>query len=196
MLPAIINTIIIVVISLLCSAPIAILGAIYLQEYAKPDSWFVGTINMASETLAGIPSIVYGLFGFIVFVIYVFDNTFTMLAGAFTLSIMVLPLILRNTQEALKCVPETYKEAGFGLGAPKLVVLFRIILPCAVSGVLSGVILSIGRIISERCCAALYIRECGASGGGYGFLDGHLVCICINYLMKGFISIKPPQVRW
>ena len=117
MLPAIINTIIIVVISLLCSAPIAILGAIYLQEYAKPDSWFVGTINMASETLAGIPSIVYGLFGFIVFVIYVFDNTFTMLA--------------------------------------KLVVLFRIILPCAVSGVLSGVILSIGRIISESA-ALLY----------------------------------------
>lgn len=155
MLPAIINTIIIVLLSLLCSAPIAILGAIYLQEYAKPNSWFVSTINMASETLAGIPSIVYGLFGFIVFVIYVFDNTFTMLAGAFTLSIMVLPLILRNTQEALKCVPETYKEAGFGLGAPKLVVLFRIVLPCAVSGVLSGVILSIGRIISESA-ALLY----------------------------------------
>ncbi len=154
MLPSIINTASMVVLSLIISAPVAVLGAIYLQEYARSDSYFVVSIGMASETLAGIPSIVYGIFGFLVFVMHA-SGTFTMIAGAMTLSIMVLPLILRNTQEALKCVPQTYKEAGFGLGAGKLVVLFRIILPCAVSGVLSGVILAIGRIVGESA-ALLY----------------------------------------
>lgn len=188
MLPALINTITIVALSLLCSAPVAILGAVYLQEYAKSDSWIVGAINLAAETLAGIPSIVYGLFGFIVFVMYAFDNTYTMLAGAFTLSIMVLPLILRNTQEALKCVPVSYKEAGFGLGAPKLVVLFKIILPCAMSGVLAGVILAIGRIISE---SAALLYTAGSVAQVAGALDsGRTLSVHLYQLLNEGLYIE------
>lgn len=154
MLPSIINTLSMVLLSLLIATPIAIFGAIYLQEYARSDSYLVFIIGMAAETLAGIPSIVYGLFGFLAFVIYA-GMGYSMLAGALTLSIMVLPFILRNTQEALKCVPLTYKEAGLALGARQLAVLFRIILPCAISGILSGVILSVGRIVGESA-ALLY----------------------------------------
>ncbi len=154
MTPAIINTFSMVIVSLAIAAPIAILGAIYLNEYAKPNSLSVATIGIAAETLVGIPSIVYGLFGFLAFVLYC-GMGFSFLAGTLSLSIMVLPLILRNTQEALKSVPLTYKEGSFGLGAGKLRTIFRVVLPCAISGILAGVILGIGRIVGESA-ALLY----------------------------------------
>lgn len=154
MMPAIINTITMVLLSLLIATPVAIFGAIFLEEYANSQSRIVRLIVVAAETLTGIPSIVYGLFGYLAFVIY-FGLGLSFLAGALTLAIMVLPLILRNTQEAIKAVPLLYKEASFGLGAGKLRTIFVIILPCAISGILAGIILSVGRIIGESA-ALLY----------------------------------------
>ena len=143
----IINTLYIVVITLLIATPIGVGSAVYLNEYAKPGK-IVRLIVFTTETLSGIPSIVYGLFGMLFFV-----NTlkwgFSVLAGAFTLSIMILPLIMRQTEEALKAVPDSYREASFGLGAGKLRTIFTIVLPSAVPGILAGVILAIGRIVGE-----------------------------------------------
>lgn len=154
MLPAIINTLSMVALSLLIATPIAIFGAIFLQEYANANSRIIKLIVIAAETLTGIPSIVYGLFGYLAFVIY-FGLGLSLISGALTLSIMVLPLILRNTQESLKAVPLMYKEASFALGARRLRTIFVVILPCAISGILAGIILSVGRIVGESA-ALLY----------------------------------------
>lgn len=148
MLPAIINTIIIAACSLVISVPLGIFTAIYLVEYAKRGNKIVELIRLTAETLSGIPSIVYGLFGLLFFVTYL-GMGFSILAGAFTLSIMILPLIMRTTEEALKAVPDPYREASFGLGAGKLRTVFKIVLPSAVPGILAGVILAIGRIVGE-----------------------------------------------
>lgn len=127
---------------------LGIFSAIFLVEYAGKGNKFIEVIRLTTETLSGIPSIVYGLFGMLFFV-----NTlkwgFSVLAGAFTLSIMILPLIMRQTEEALKAVPDSYREGSFGLGAGKLRTVFRIVLPSAVPGILAGVILAIGRIVGE-----------------------------------------------
>ena len=148
MMPAIISTVYITALSLLMAVPVGIFSAIYLVEYAKRGSKLVKVIRTTTETLQGIPSIVYGLFGYILFVITL-GWSYSMLAGSVTLAIMILPLIIRTTEEALIAVPDTYREASFGLGAGKLRTIFRIILPAAVPGILSGVILSIGRIVGE-----------------------------------------------
>ena len=154
MTPAIINTLFMILLSLVFALPFGIFGAIFLQEYAKNTSLVVALINLASQVLVGIPSIVYGLFGFLAFVIY-FKMGVSMLSGALTLAVMILPLILTATQESLKSVPNAYKEGSFALGAGKLRTIFVVVLPCAMSGILSGVILSIGRIIGESA-ALLY----------------------------------------
>ena len=146
--PAIITTIMMVIISLLLSVPLGVFCAVYLVEYAKSNNRLVKYIRITTETLSGIPSIVYGLFGLLFFVTAL-KWGFSLLAGAFTLSIMILPLVIRSTEEALKSVPDLYREASFGLGAGKLRTLFIIILPSAVPGILAGVILSIGRIVGE-----------------------------------------------
>lgn len=147
-MPAFVNTIIMTLLSLLIAVPFGIFSAIFLVEYAGRGNKFVEVIRLTTETLSGIPSIVYGLFGMLFFV-----NTlgwgFSLLAGAFTLSIMILPLIMRTTEEALKAVPDSYREGSFGLGAGKLRTVFRIVLPSAIPGVLAGVILAIGRIVGE-----------------------------------------------
>ena len=148
MMPAIINTVIMTVLSLLIAGPIGIFSAIYMTEYAKKGNKFVGFVRTTTETLAGIPSIVYGLFGQLLFVLACgFD--YSMLAGALTLSIMVLPTIMCTTEEALLSVPDAYREGSFGLGAGRLRTVFQIVLPSAVPGILAGVILSVGRIIGE-----------------------------------------------
>lgn len=148
LMPALINTIIMTILSLLIAVPFGIFSAIYLVEYAGRGNKFVEVIRLTTETLSGIPSIVYGLFGMLFFV-----NTlgwgFSLLAGAFTLAIMILPLIMRTTEEALKAVPDTYREGSFGLGAGKLRTVFNIVLPSAIPGILAGVILAIGRIVGE-----------------------------------------------
>ena len=148
MMPAIINTLSITALSLLIAVPFGIFSAIYLVEYAKRGSKLVEIVRLTTETLSGIPSIVYGLFGYLMFVIAL-EWSYSLLAGTLTLSIMILPLIMRTTEEALKAVPDSYREGSFGLGAGKLRTVFRIVLPSAVPGILSGVILGIGRIVGE-----------------------------------------------
>ena len=147
-IPAFVNTIVMTLLSLIIAVPFGIFSAIFLVEYAKRGNKFVEVIRLTTETLQGIPSIVYGLFGMLFFV-----NTlgwgFSLLAGAFTLAIMILPLIMRTPEEALKAVPDSYREGSFGLGAGKLRTVFRIVLPSAIPGVLAGVILAIGRIVGE-----------------------------------------------
>jgi len=148
LMPAMISTIIMTMLSLLIAAPLGIFAAIFLVEYASRGNKTVGIIRMTTETLSGIPSIVYGLFGLLFFVTFL-SWGFSVLAGAFTLAIMILPLIMRSGEEALKSVPDTYREGAFGLGAGKLRTVFRIILPSAMPGILAGIILSIGRIVGE-----------------------------------------------
>lgn len=148
MMPAIISTVYMTILSLIMAVPIGIFSAIHLTEYAKKQSRLVKLIRITTETLSGIPSIVYGLFGYILFVITL-GWSYSLLAGAVTLAIMILPLIIRTTEEALMSVPDSYREGSFGLGAGKLYTVFRLILPCAVPGILAGVILAIGRIVGE-----------------------------------------------
>lgn len=146
--PALVNTITMTLLSLIIAAPLGIFSAIYLVEYAKRGNKLVAVVRMTAETLAGIPSIVYGLFGYLLFVVYL-SWGFSLLAGAFTLAIMILPVIMRTTEEALKSVDDTYREGSFGLGAGKLRTVFKIVLPSAVPGILAGIILSVGRIVGE-----------------------------------------------
>lgn len=148
MMPAIINTLIITILALALAIPFGIFSAIYLVEYAKKGNKITAIVRITAETLTGIPSIVYGLFGYLFFVIAL-KWDYSILAGACTLAIMVLPVIMRTTEEALMSVPDSYREGSFGLGAGKLRTVFRIILPSAIPGILSGVILSIGRIVGE-----------------------------------------------
>ena len=146
--PALINTTIMTALSLIIAVPFGIFSAIFLVEYAKRGNKFINVIRITTETLSGIPSIVYGLFGMLFFVTTL-KWGYSLLAGAFTLSIMILPLIMRTTEEALKAVPDSYREGSFGLGAGKLRTVFRIVLPSAVPGILAGVILAVGRIVGE-----------------------------------------------
>ena len=148
MLPSIINTVYLTALTLLLAVPIGIFSAIYLAEYSRKNSFFVKIINIANETLSGIPSIVYGLFGFLAFVISK-KWGYSLLAGVVTLTIMVLPLIIRTSQEAMLGVDNTFREASYGLGAGKLRTVFKIVLPSAMPGILSGIILAIGRIVGE-----------------------------------------------
>ena len=148
MMPAIINTLIMVLLALLISGPLGIFSAIYLVEYAKSGNKLVKIVRMTAETLSGIPSIVYGLFGMLFFVVTM-GWGFSMLAGALTLSIMILPLIMRTTEEALLSVPISYREGSYALGAGKLRTVFRIVLPGAIPGILAGIILATGRVMGE-----------------------------------------------
>ena len=145
MLPALINTVIMTVMSLVVAVPV---GIIYLVEYAKRGNKLVGVVRITAETLSGIPSIVYGLFGYLFFGVSL-GWSYSMIGGALTMSIMILPLIMRTTEEALMSVPDSFREGSFGLGAGKLRTVFRIILPSAMPGILSGIILGIGRIVGE-----------------------------------------------
>jgi len=146
--PAIITTVEMTLLSLMIAVPLGVFTAIYLVEYASRKNKIVGIVRVTAETLSGIPSIVYGLFGMLFFV-STLGWGFSLIAGAFTLSIMILPLIMRTTEEALKSVPDSYREGAFGLGAGRLRTVFRIVLPAAIPGILSGIILAIGRIVGE-----------------------------------------------
>lgn len=146
--PAMINTVLMTLLSLLIAVPFGVFSAVYLVEYAKKGNKLVKVIRVTAETLTGIPSIVYGLFGMLFFV-SALRWKYSLLAGACTLSIMILPVILRTTEEALLAVPDSFREGSFGLGAGKLRTVFRIVLPSAIPGILSGVILATGRIVGE-----------------------------------------------
>ena len=148
MMPAIINTILMTALSLLIAVPLGVGSAIYLVEYARRGNKLVSVIRITAETLSGIPSIVYGLFGYLLFVIAC-KFGYSLLGGALTLCIMILPLIMRTTEEALYAVPDAYREGSFGLGAGRLRTVFQIVLPSAMPGILAGIILSVGRIVGE-----------------------------------------------
>lgn len=148
MLPSIINTLIMIGVALLIAVPVGVFSAVYLTEYAKKGNKLVKVIRTTAETLTGIPSIVYGLFGMLFFVTAC-HMSYSLMAGILTVAIMVLPTVLRTTEEALLAVPDSFREGSFGLGAGKLRTVFRIVLPSAIQGILSGVILSTGRIAGE-----------------------------------------------
>lgn len=148
MLPAMINTLFMVLVALVIAVPFGIGSAIYLVEYAKKGNRFVTLIRLTTETLSGIPSIIYGLFGYLCFNVAIHMG-YSILSGGLTLAIMILPLVMRTTEEALLAVPDSYREGSFGLGAGKCRTIFKLVLPSAVPGILSGVILSIGRIVGE-----------------------------------------------
>jgi len=146
--PAMITTIMLIFLTLIIATPIGVFTGFYLIEYAKKENRLVKIIRIATETLSGIPSIVYGLFGMLFFVIYL-NFQYSLLAGTLTIGIMVLPLIIRSTEEALLSVDNSLREGSFALGAGKLYTIFKIVLPAAMPGILSGIILSIGRIVGE-----------------------------------------------
>lgn len=152
MMPAIINTIVMIVLTLLIAVPIGVFSAVFLVEYSNRGSKFqmrlVKIIRMTTETLQGIPSIVFGLFGYLAFVVAC-KFSYSLLGGAITMALIVLPLIMRTTEEALLSVPDSYREGSLGLGAGKLRTVFKVVLPSAIPGILSGVILAIGRIVGE-----------------------------------------------
>jgi len=147
-MPALINTLFMTALTLLVAVPVGVFAAIYLVEYAKKGNKLVAVVRITAETLTGIPSIVYGLFGLLFFVGYC-KWGYSLLSGSLTLGIMVLPVIMRTTEEALLAVPNSFREGSFGLGAGKLRTVFHIVLPSAVPGILSGVILATGRIVGE-----------------------------------------------
>lgn len=146
--PMIVATLYMVLASIAVAAPLGIMTAIYLTEYAKVGSKLVKVIRFCTESLAGIPSIIFGLFG-MTFFVGILGLGFSILSGALTLSILILPVIIRTTEEALMAVPQTFREGSYGLGASKIYTIWRLILPSAMPGILTSVILSIGRVIGE-----------------------------------------------
>jgi len=158
---AIIGTVYLTVVSLFIAVPLGIGAAIYLEEYAAKDSKFAYLVNLTSETLAGIPSIIYGLFGFVFFVIFLHMG-WSVLSGGLTLTIMILPTIARTSQEAILSVPSEYRENSLALGASKWQTIYKIIIPAAIPGIITGIILSIGRAVGET---AAVILTAGSSMG-------------------------------
>lgn len=148
LVPALMNTVFMTVLALLAAVPTGVGAAVYLTEYAKRGNKLVGVVRIAAETLSGVPSIVYGLFGALFFV-KALGLGLSLLSGSLTMAIVILPLIMRTTEEALLAVPDSYREGSFGLGAGKLRTVFQVVLPSALPGILSGVILSVGRIVGE-----------------------------------------------
>ncbi|MCL1790863.1 MAG: phosphate ABC transporter permease PstA [Peptococcaceae bacterium] len=154
--PAFVGTLYLVLISIAVAAPIGIGSAIFLSEYMNTTSRLVRVIRIATETLAGIPSIVYGIFGYLVFVV-AFGFNYSLLGGGITLSIMILPVIVRSTEEALLAVPRSLREGSFALGASKVRTIFSVVLPCAANGIVTSLVLAIGRVISESAVLILTI---------------------------------------
>lgn len=180
LLPALINTVIMTALSLLLAVPVGVGAAVYLTEYAKRGNKAVELVRITAETLSGIPSIVYGLFGYLFFVARL-KLGLSLISGALTLAIIILPLVMRTTEEALKAVPDSFREGSYGLGAGKLRTVFKIVLPSAVSGILSGVILSVGRIVGES--AALIYTAGTVSQTATSLLDSTSTLSVHMYLL-------------
>jgi len=185
--PMIVNTVLIVLLTVVIAAPVGICSAIYLVEYSKPGK-IVSLIRFTTESLAGIPSIIYGIFGFIFFGITM-NLKFSLLSGAFTLSIMVLPTIIRTTEESLKAVPISFKEGSLALGATKLTTIARVILPCAIPGILTAVILSVGRIVGETA-ALIFTFGQGLDIVDSPFRPGSTLSVHLYILSTEGLSLK------
>ena len=182
LVPALVNTIFMTALALLIAVPLGIGAAIYLAEYAKRGNRLVRLIRLMAETLQGIPSIIYGLFGMLFFVTAL-KIGYSLLAGAATLAIMVLPVIMRTTEEALLSVPDMYREGSFGLGAGKLRTVFRVVLPSAIPGILSGVILATGRIVGETA-ALIYTAGTAPQIAGSLFDSGRTLAVHMYSLSR------------
>ena len=182
--PALINTLEMTALSLLIAVPLGVFTAIYLVEYAGRGNKLVGIVRLTSETLSGIPSIVYGLFGMLFFV-GTLQLGLSLLSGALTISIMILPLIIRTTEEALIAVPDMYREASFGLGAGRLRTVFRAVLPSAVPGILAGIILAVGRIVGETAALMYTAGTVAEVAIGKDFLFGSTRTLAVHmYLLS------------
>lgn len=185
--PAIINTLIMVVLTLIMAVPVGIGAAIYMVEYAKKGNRLVKIVRVTTETLSGIPSIVYGLFGALCFC-ETFGFGYSLIAGAMTLAIMVLPSIIRTTEEALMSVPDNFREGSFGLGAGKLRTVFKVVLPSAIPGILAGVILAIGRIVGETA-ALIFTAGTVAEVPESVFGSGRTIAVHMYQLFNEGISM-------
>ena len=186
--PAIVDTLLMVVIALLLAAPLGIFTAIYLVEYANQRSKIVNIIRVTADTLAGIPSIVYGLFGMLFFVMFM-KMGYSILAGACTVAIMILPLMIRTTEEALKSVPVSYREGSYALGAGKLRTVFKVVLPSATPGILAGIILGIGRIVGETA-ALIYPAGTVAALPDNVFSSGRTLAVHMYVLASEGLYMK------
>lgn len=186
--PALLDTIIMVLLALLLATPLGVFAAIYLVEYAQRGNKLVSAVRVTADTLSGIPSIVYGLFGMLFFVIYL-KLGYSLLAGACTVAIMILPLIMRTTEEALKSVPDSYREGAYGLGAGKQRTVFTIVLPSAIPGILAGIILSIGRIVGETA-ALIYTAGTVAALPENVFSSGRTLAVHMYVLASEGLYMK------
>lgn len=166
LVPSLVSTLMLIAMSLLIALPLGISAAVFLNEYTKPDSKLVKIIRIATETLAGVPSIVFGLFGMLFFR-YALGMGYSLIAGSLTLVLMILPTIIRTTEESLKCIPMSLREASLALGAGKTGTLFKVVLPCALSGIINAVILSIGRIVGESAALIFTAGSNGDMPSGY-----------------------------
>lgn len=182
LVPALINTVFMTVLALLGAVPAGVGAAVYLTEYAKRGNKLVGIVRIAAETLSGVPSIVYGLFGALFFV-KALGLGLSLLSGALTMAIVILPLIMRTTEEALMAVPDSYREGSFGLGAGKLRTVFQVVLPSALPGILSGVILGVGRIVGES--AALIFTAGTVAEAATGLLASARTLPVHMYVLSG-----------
>ena len=186
--PAIIDTVLMVTIALVLAVPLGIFTAIYLVEYANQRSKVVNIIRVTADTLAGIPSIVYGLFGMLFFVMFL-QMGYSILAGACTVAIMILPLMIRTTEEALKSVPVSYREGSYALGAGKLRTVFKVVLPSATPGILAGIILGIGRIVGETA-ALIYTAGTVAALPENVFSSGRTLAVHMYVLASEGLYMK------
>ena len=186
--PALVNTLTVTVISLAIAVTLGVGASVYLTEYAKRGNKLVSIVRITAETLSGIPSIVYGLFGYLMFSIAL-KWGYSLLAGACTVAIMILPVIMRTTEEALKAVPDSYREGSFGLGAGKLRTVFKIVLPAATPGILAGIILSVGRIVGETA-ALIYTAGTAASIPDNVFGSGRTLAVHMYALWSEGLSTK------
>lgn len=181
-LPMMVSTLMLVAVTLVIAVPVGVLAAIYLSEYAKRGR-ILTVIRFATESLAGIPSILYGLFGFAMFVT-VMKLRFSIFSGALTLAIMVLPVVIRTTEEALRAVPDSYREGSFALGAGKLYTITHAVLPNAIAGILTSVILSVGRIVGETA-ALVYTMGSSVQMPTKGLLSsGRSLSVHLFFLAK------------
>jgi phosphate transport system permease protein len=208
LMPALVSTVIMTLLSLLIAVPLGVFSAVFLTEYARRGNRFVKLVRMTAETLSGIPSIVYGLFGMLFFVTFL-GWGFSVLAGAFTLSIMILPLILRSSEEALQSVPDSWREGSFGLGAGRLRTVFKIVLPAAAPGVFAGIILAVGRVVGETAALiytagtvaqipesplssarTLAVHMYALSGEGLHIGEGYATAVVLLFLVIGINALS------
>ncbi|NLZ56143.1 MAG: phosphate ABC transporter permease PstA [Clostridiaceae bacterium] len=190
LVPALINTLIMTAFALILAVPIGVGAAIYLVEYSQQTSKIIRVIRLTTETLAGIPSIVYGLFGSLFFVRFL-GWGLSLLAGTCTMAIVILPLVIRSTEEALIAVPDAWREASYALGAGKLRTVFKVVLPAAIPGILAGIILATGRIVGESAAVMYTAGSVPEIPGGQNFLHDPVRTLAVHMYVLSSEGLHP-----